>query len=66
MDIFMLRETFMANVDPRRRQEASDARMVSEDPRAVANLSGRFIQREFNPDKHIEHLWTPKDTKSAI
>lgn len=44
------------NVDPRRRQELSDARMVQEDHSAMANLSPRGYQRQFNPDRYVEHL----------
>jgi len=44
------------NVDPRRRQELQDARMIQEDQKAMANLSGRFINREFNANKFPERL----------
>lgn len=47
---------FYANVDPRRKQELKDSRMVNEDHNALANLSPRFIHREFNPDTFVEHL----------
>ena len=46
----------LPNVDPRRRQEQADARMVSEDHSAMANLSGRVINREFNAWKYPERL----------
>jgi len=39
--------TFYANIDPRRRTEVSDARMVQEDPNAMANLSNTPIHREY-------------------
>ena len=51
-----LRASFMEQVDPRRKQERNDARMISEDHHAMANLSPRFIHREFNPDRSVEHL----------
>jgi hypothetical protein len=49
-------KNFYGNVDPRRKQELTDSRMVQEDHNAMANLSSRFIHREFNPDKFVEHL----------
>jgi hypothetical protein len=42
-----INSSFFAGLDPRRRQEAADAGMVQEDHRAVANLSPRFINREY-------------------
>jgi hypothetical protein len=48
--------SFYDNVDPRRKQELKDSRMISEDHNAMANLSPRFIHREFNPDRFVEHL----------
>ena len=52
MDIkILMRDTFYDQVDPRRRQEVSDARMIREDHRAIANLSEKAIHQEFNPDK---------------
>lgn len=52
----LLRETFFENVDPRRKQERTDARMISEDPRSMANLSGRVINKEFDAWKYPERL----------
>lgn len=42
------RSRFYAGLDPRRRQEVADAGMVQEDPHAIANLSPRFIHREYS------------------
>lgn len=39
--------SFYASLDPRRRVEMADGGMVQEDRNAVANLSPRFIHREF-------------------
>jgi len=47
---------FYNNVDPRRKQELSDARMVQEDHNAMANLSERALHHTFNPDEHVERL----------
>lgn len=47
---------FYSNVDPRRRQELADARMIHEDHRAMANLAEKPIYHEFNCDKYVEHL----------
>ena len=38
---------FYAGLDPRRRQEVADAGMISEDHRAMANLSPRAIHTQF-------------------
>lgn len=48
--------TFYRNVDPRRKQELADARMIHEDHKAVANLKEQPIYHEFNPDKYVERL----------
>jgi hypothetical protein len=46
---------FYDHIDPRRRQEVSDSRMIQEDHDAVANLSPRFIHKEFNQLKFDIH-----------
>lgn len=38
---------FYGGIDPRRRQEMADGGMVAEDRGAVANLSERFIHRQY-------------------
>ena len=53
---FMLRDTFMQNVDPRRRQELHDARMVQEDHTQIANLPKRFINKQFDAWEYPERL----------
>ena len=45
------RDIFYQNIDPRRRQEISDARMIGEDHNSVANLPTRFINRQFNTSR---------------
>lgn len=47
---------FYNNVDPRRKQELSDARMVQEDHNAMANLSERPVYHTFNANEHVEKL----------
>lgn len=42
---------FYAHVDPRRRQEIADARMIREDHSKIANLSEKAIHQQFNPDR---------------
>lgn len=49
-------DIFYENVDPRRKQERMDARQVSEDHKAMANLSNTPIHREFRHDNFMEHL----------
>jgi hypothetical protein len=41
--------TFYDNIDPRRRREVADSRMIQEDHRAMANLPTKGFQRQFNP-----------------
>lgn len=55
IEIEMMRN-FYSNVDPRRKQELSDSRMVSEDHNAVANLSPKPVYHTFNPDEYPERL----------
>lgn len=47
---------FYDNVDPRRKQELSDSRMVYEDQNAMANCHDKPIYHTFNPDRYVEHL----------
>lgn len=56
MDIEIMTEMFFANVDPRRKQELADARMIQEDHNDIANLSGRVINRQFDSGKYPERL----------
>ena len=44
------------NVDPRRKQELTDARMIQEDHNAMANLSGKVINKQFNAWRYPERL----------
>jgi len=46
----------MSNVDPRRRQELSDARMIQEDHGKMANLSEKPIHRQFDAWEYPERL----------
>jgi hypothetical protein len=55
MDL-ILRATFFENVDPRRKQERQDARMIREDHTKMANLSDQAIHREFNAWQFPERL----------
>lgn len=53
----MLSRTFFYNnVDPRRKQELSDSRMIQEDHNAMANLSNVPAYSTFNPDAYPERL----------
>lgn len=46
-----MENAFYSTIDPRRRQEISDARMVQEDHAQVSNLPSRFIHEEFDQDR---------------
>jgi len=52
----LMAEIFYDNVDPKRKQERMDARLISEDHNAMANLSNKAIHREFKHDNFVEHL----------
>lgn len=47
---------FYNNVDPRRKQELCDSRMVQEDHNAIANLSNEPVYHTFNQDEYPERL----------
>lgn len=47
---------FYHNVDPRRKQELADSRMIYEDKHAMANLKNEPTYHEFNCDKYVEKL----------
>lgn len=53
----LLQDAFYENIDPRRRQEVADSRMIQEDHTKVANLSSRFIHREFNANRFNQSPW---------
>lgn len=50
-----LQLTFYSTLDPRRRLEKAQGRMVQEDQTAMANLSPQFIHREY--PKSYENPW---------
>lgn len=47
METQNMASAFYAGLDPRRRQEMSDGGMVQEDPDGMANLSEKFIHKEY-------------------
>lgn len=47
----MMRNSFYGKVDPRRRQEIADARLIQEDPKAMANLPEQGYQMQYNQDR---------------
>lgn len=47
-------DSFYDVVDPRRKQEKVDSMMIEPDHNAMANLSEKFINKQFNPDKFVE------------
>ncbi len=50
-------------VDPRRRPEMADSRMIREDHRSVANLSPNEINRQFTPGKFSPHYWMESEVR---
>ncbi len=55
-NILIIRDSFYNNVDPRRKQELADARMIQEDDRAMANLSETPVYHTFDAGKYPERL----------
>lgn len=51
-----MRESFYNNVDPRRKQEWADSRMINEDHYKMANCPEKPINRQFNAWKYPERL----------
>ena len=47
---------FRSAMDPRRKQEIMDSRMIQEDHSAVANLSETFINHEYKAFKYAERF----------
>lgn len=57
VDVYMsMFNSFREQVDPRRRQELKDSRMISEDKNSIANLPREFKLHEFNQNRFVEHL----------
>jgi hypothetical protein len=52
----VMRSSFYNNVDPRRKQELADSRMIQEDTNAVANLSKTFLNHTFDANEYPERL----------
>lgn len=51
-----MQAAFYRRVNPKRAQEIMDSRMIQEDNNAVANLSPRFINHEFNANRYMQSL----------
>lgn len=60
----LLRDTFYENIDPRRRQEIADSRMISEDHFAPANCPIYPIHREYNQNKFNQSPWSSDEVGS--
>jgi len=51
MDIKIIVDSFYGTIDPRRRKEVADYRMIQEDRHAPANLPREGFQREFRSQR---------------
>ena len=56
LELFVFRPSPYSKVDPRRRPELYNARFVQEDDQAIANLSPRFINQQFDQNRFVERL----------
>jgi len=54
---------FSQPIDPRRRPEIYDSRMIYEDHNAMANLPTQPINRQFNPGKYTPHYWMESEVE---
>lgn len=61
-----MRDVFYGQIDPRRKQEVADSRMIQEDHNAMANLSPRAINREFDAGRFAEAFKFTKHTTDEI
>jgi hypothetical protein len=51
-----MRDMFYGVINPRRKQEVADSRMIQEDHNAMANLSPRAINKQFDAYRFAEAL----------
>ena len=58
-----LEAEFYSTMDPRRRQEYSDSKMVSEDHRAMSNLPMQGFQRQFDTQKFMRSPWRDDEVR---
>ncbi len=54
---------FIQQIDPRRRPEINDARLIQEDHTAMANLPMKEINRQFTPGKYSPHYWMESEVR---
>lgn len=52
-------------IDPRRMSEIRDARMIKEDPHAIANLPNEMIHKEFRADKYMPRYWMESEVEPS-
>lgn len=57
LPVSMSDHAFQQPVDPRRRPEMYDSRLIQEDRRAMSNLPTEPINKQFNPGKFMPHYW---------
>ena len=50
-------------VDPRRRPEIADSRLIQEDQNAMANLPERALHHEFRPGKYMPNYWMESEVQ---
>jgi len=56
-DIFIMEGFFRETVEPRRRQEERDSRLLSKSSTAVANLSEQPINKIWRPGVQVERFF---------
>lgn len=54
---------FRQAIDPRRRPEIADSRMVKEDHNKMSNLPEQAIHKQFNPGKFMPHYWMESEVR---
>ncbi len=63
MSVSFSDHAFRQPVDPRRRPEMADSRMIREDHTKMSNLSERAIHKQWNPGKEMPHYWMESEIR---
>lgn len=62
----MMNHIFYSTIDPRRRKEVSDSRMIQEDHTAMANLPKEGFQKEFKSRHMGRSPWSDDEIKGML
>jgi hypothetical protein len=54
---------FRQPIDPRRKPEMADSRMIKEDHTKMSNLPEKAINKQWTPGKHMPHYWMESEVR---